>query len=180
MVTMKKINGIDTISAQEQIAIIRWYSISKQIIIVIISLLITITCTQWYLLRRYTPSCKPCITASYAEVINKKHAEKTSHMHTKKTVKTEQERGNTVLKNYLSFIESHLNKTSSAQLTDVRLTPQGFDAHYSSPHRSAVQHQLKELSENTAVKSVSLHSIEQKNTTTTSSFSGTWKEIQNI
>ena len=175
---MKKINGIDTISAQQQVAIIRWYSISKQIVITLISLLITITCTQWYVLSRYTPNCKPCISASYADTISKKHAEKTGHVRTKKTVKTEQERGNTVLKNYISFIEFHLNKTPQAHLTDVRLTPQGFDARYNSPHRSSVQHQLKDLSAHNVVSSVSLDTIEQKNNTTTSSLSGTWKETK--
>ncbi len=173
---MKKINGIQALSAHQQLEIMRWYIISKRILVTLVSLLIAITVTQWYILRRYAPTCKPCITQSYANTIGKKHAEKIGCVRNKKMLETEQEHGRNILKQYTSLLASHLNQSSqSARLTELRLTSQGFDAHYIAHHRSALEKQLKELAANPAINTVSLNTIEQKNNTVMSLISGTWK-----
>lgn len=176
---MTKINTIDTLSVAQQVKIIRWYLISKRIILTLVSLLALITFSQWYLLHRYAPSCKPCITQSYADTIGKMHTEKTTLLKYKKAAATEQEKAITMLKNYLSFITEYINQnTLCPRLTDLRLTSQGFEAHYSATHPTALQNQLKELTANAMISKVSLNTIEQKNNTLVSSFGGTWKETK--
>lgn len=173
---MKKINGVETISTQQQREILQWYTISTRLLLACIMLLAAATVTQWYLHRRYAPNCRPCITKQLADTINKKHTEKRLCTQNKKLIEAEHARGTALIAHYAAALSLHHEPAQNAQLTDLKLAPQGLTARYAITHRSAVQQCLDRLTASSAIQKASLESIEQKNNVSSCTIHATWKK----
>lgn len=173
---MKKMNGIETISPQQQQEILLWYIISKRLLLVCAMLLVAATVTQWYIHRYYAPSCTPCITKVYADEINKKYTASKSCTQNKKAIETERTRGTALLTHYATALTLHHDQPQTTQLTDLKLTPQGFAARYTIANRNAVQQLLDRLTANSEIQKASLESIEQKNGVNTCTIQAIWKK----
>jgi hypothetical protein len=173
---MKKINGVETISTQQQREILLWYMISKRLLLFCIMLLIAATATQWYLHRYYAPSCTPCISKSYADEINKKYTATKNSAQNKKVIETEHARGTALTAQYATALTLHHDQVQNTQLTDLKLTPQGFTARYAIANRNAVQQLLDNLTTSSAIQKASLESIEQKNNVNTCVIQAMWKK----
>jgi len=171
---MKKLNGVETISTQQQQAILLWYTISKRLLLVCTMLLIAATATQWYIHRRYAPTCKPCITKAYADEINKKHTTLKNCTQNKKMIEAERARGTALLTHYATALTLHHDQLHTTQLTDLKLTSQGLTARYTITNRTAVQQLLDRLTANTEIQKSSLESIEQKNNVSMCTIQAVW------
>src|SRR5262245_33259207 len=172
----KKINGIDTVSPQQQMIIVQWYMITKRIVLIVIMLLCAATITLWYLHRHYIPNCKPCITKAYADSINKKHAAKINCSHAQKEREIERQHGTAQITNYAAVIGLHTEPASFAQLIDLRLTSQNLIARYALTNRDAVQQCIERLEANSVIQKATFESIEQKNNMNTCTVHATWKK----
>jgi hypothetical protein len=173
---MKKINGVETISTQQQREILLWYTISKRLLLLCIMLLVAATVTQWYLHRYYAPSCTPCISKAYADEINKKHTATKNGAQNKKVIETERARGTALIAHYATALALHHDQVQNTQLTDLKLTPQGFTARYMITNRNAVQPLLDHLTASSEIQKASLESIEQKNNVITCTIQAVWKK----
>ena len=173
---MKKINGIHAISAQEQLTIVYWYTITKKILYATIVILATLTITRVYLQKYYLRTCSPCISPAYAETIAKKHAAQTTCMRKQKQKDTELQQSSALISNYATIINLHTEPSTTAQLTDLQLSPQSIIAHYVIANRTAIQTCLERLTASPVIKQASFESIEQKTNLCTCVIKATWQK----
>ena len=175
---MKKINGIHTLSAHEQLAILAWYNTTKKLLWGVFMVLITATTTHIYLQKYYLHTCTPCISPTYTEIIAKKHATQNTCIRNQKQKNTEQQQTSALITNYATIINLHTEPSTTTQLTELQLSPQGITTHYAITNRNAIQTCIDRLTVSPVIKQVSFESIEQKSTSTQSNcvIKATWQK----
>ena len=175
---MKKINGIHTLSAHEQLAILAWYNTTKKLLWVIFMMLIAATIIHIYLQKYYLHTCTPCISPTYTEIIAKKHATHSIYIRNQKQKNSEQQQSSVLITNYATIINLHTEPSTTTQLTELQLSPQGITTHYAITNRNAIQICIDRLNASPVIKQASFESIDQKNTTIQSNcvIKATWQK----
>lgn len=173
---MKKAHTVSTISAHEQLVIMQWYSITKKLFCLLIMVLTACTFTYWYLQNYYMRTCRPAISAAYAEMVAKKHATQAVCVRNQKQKEAELQKSSAMIANYAGIINLHIDATHNAQLTELKLSPSDIIARYAVPNRNSIQSCIDKLSESSAVVTVSLESVEQKNNASTCTIHALWKK----